>query len=115
MSFTFEIEETSACCVVSISGKFVESGNNKAILDHVTNNLDNNDSAFILDLKEMTLLNSEGISVLVRIVNMVNDAKGRVVFVNVPSQIDELLSVIKLNSVFIIKNDLKEGLEYLKA
>lgn len=115
MSFTFEIEEQSHCCVISIEGKFVESGNNKAILNHVSTNLESGHSAFILDLKGMSLLNSEGISMLVRIVNMVNGEKGQVVFVHVPEQIDELLSVIKLNSVFIIKSDLNEGLDYLKA
>jgi anti-sigma B factor antagonist len=115
MSFKFDIEEQAVCCVISISGRFVETGNNKVLLEKVSVNLADNHTKFLLDLNGMTLLNSEGINLLVRIVNMVNDNKGQVVFTNVPDQIGELLSVIKLNSVFIIKADLKEGLEFLKA
>lgn len=115
MSFTFDIEEQAVCCVISISGRFAETGNNKVLLEKVAVNIAENHSKFLLDLEGMTLLNSEGINLLVRIVNMVNDSKGQIVFTNVPDQIGELLSVIKLNSVFIIKEDLKEGLEFLKA
>ncbi|MFT4678151.1 MAG: anti-anti-sigma factor [Flavobacteriales bacterium] len=115
MSFTFDIEAQAARCVISISGRFMEAGNNKVLLEKVAMNIKENHTNFLLDLEDMTLLNSEGINLLVRIVNMVNDNKGQIVFTNVPDQIGELLSVIKLNSVFIIKEDLKQGLEFLKA
>ncbi|MCB0760740.1 MAG: STAS domain-containing protein [Flavobacteriales bacterium] len=114
MSFHFHIEERQACCVISIEGKFVDRGNEKNILEEFDGSLAEGQRDFILDMKGMQLLNSEGINVLVRIVNIANGKKARIVFVHVPDHIEELLHVIKLNSVFIIKADLQDGLEYLK-
>lgn len=54
----------------------------------------------IIDLQRIKHMNSMGLSLLIRIFNVCNQKKGKVVLVNPSEQVDKLLSITKLDKVF---------------
>ena len=68
---------------------------------------DNN--KFLVDMKELRHINSSGLGVLITLLTRSRKAGGDVVLANLPANIQNLLLITKLNSIFKIANSLEEG------
>lgn len=113
MAFEYRDEVLENCLVISFRGRFIDNHLDKNMIDKVEESIADDMTNFILDLEGLEYLNSTGINSLVRILSLVNRAKGHVVVVSVPPRISELLKVIKLNSVFSTAADRQSGLIHI--
>ena len=114
MAFSYENKHESNFSLYSLEGRFIESTKDMTLVNDVIEELALRNANLILNLDKMAYINSEGINALVRIVKETNNSGQKVVFVNVPKRVMELLQVIKLNSVFTIRKSLEEGILYLE-
>lgn len=114
MAFEYQDEVVENSMVISFKGRFVDNQLDRDMIVQVEASIDNGIRNFILDLKGLEYLNSTGINSLVKILALVNRVSGRVLVVSVPTRINELLEVIKLNSVFETAEDRDAGLTKLK-
>ncbi|MCG6162405.1 STAS domain-containing protein [Leptospira bandrabouensis] len=66
---------------------------------------------FIIDLKKVPFINSAGLGMFLNIYKHIDGLKGRMVFTNLNSDIENLMEITKLASIFEIYKTLEEALE----
>ena len=66
---------------------------------------------FIIDLKKVPFINSAGLGIFLNIFKHVDSLKGRMVFANLNSDVENLMEITKLASVFEIFKTSDEALE----
>jgi anti-anti-sigma factor len=113
MSFSFEKSNVSSCVVFSFSGRILEADSIDDVINTVKSEVLMGTKCFIMDMAGVELLNSIGIGMLVRTVKAVNESGGKIIFTSVPEKIQELLRIIKLNSVMDIAPTVEEGARIL--
>ncbi|MFZ6051914.1 STAS domain-containing protein [Halocola ammonii] len=115
MPFSFHSDTVANCRVFHFKGSFIDSSDDRQLVNEFHELLDEGEKSFIFDFKDLEYINSSGINELVKMVNRVNQSKGNLVFVAVPEKIQELLKIIKLNSVLTIRESIDEGVAAIKA
>lgn len=113
MSDQFEMYTESTCSVFKLKGRFVEDDSHKEFFNEIKDACEAGNKKFIIDLTELTYINSSGINLLVKLVKYLNAEEGQIVFTGVPENINELLTIIGLNAVFAIEPSIEEGLQQL--
>ncbi|WCL50255.1 STAS domain-containing protein [Leptospira sp. GIMC2001] len=66
---------------------------------------------FIIDLKKVPFINSAGLGTFLNIYKHIDGLNGRIVFANLNSDIENLMEITKLASIFEIYKTLEEALE----
>ena len=66
---------------------------------------------FIIDLKKVPFINSAGLGIFLNIYKHVDGLEGRMVFANLNSDIENLMEITKLASIFEIFKTADEALE----
>lgn len=66
---------------------------------------------FIIDLKKVPYINSAALGVFLNIFKHVDYLKGRIVFASLNSDIENLMEITKLTSVFEIFKSVEEAME----
>jgi anti-sigma B factor antagonist len=66
---------------------------------------------FVIDLSQLKLMNSVGLSFLIAVLTKSRNAGGETIITSVSDKISQLLTITKLNSIFIVCDNLEEGLE----
>lgn len=66
---------------------------------------------FIIDLKKVPFINSAGLGVFLNIFKHIDSLKGRMVFASLNSDIENLMEITKLTSIFEIYKNTEEALE----
>ncbi|MBE7437594.1 MAG: STAS domain-containing protein [Spirochaetales bacterium] len=66
---------------------------------------------FIIDLKKVPFINSAALGVFLNIFKHVEQMKGRIVFSGLNSDVENLMEITKLSSVFEIFKNTEEALE----
>jgi anti-anti-sigma regulatory factor len=68
----------------------------------------------LLSLRDVTLLNSRGIGMLLKLNRAMKDAGGRMVLVDVPTSVQQVLRYMKLDDVLAIAGSEQEAEEMLR-
>jgi len=66
---------------------------------------------FIIDLKKVPFINSAGLGIFLNIFKHVDSLKGRMVFANLNSDIENLMEITKLASIFEIFKNTDEAMD----
>ncbi|MDX1959308.1 MAG: STAS domain-containing protein [Leptospiraceae bacterium] len=66
---------------------------------------------FIIDLKKVPFINSAGLGIFLNIYKHVDSLKGRMVFASLNSDIENLMEITKLASIFEIYKNTEEALD----
>jgi anti-sigma B factor antagonist len=66
---------------------------------------------FIIDLKKVPFINSAGLGAFLNIHKHIDGMKGRLVFANLNSDIENLLEITKLASIFEVYKTLEEAVD----
>ncbi len=66
---------------------------------------------FIIDLKKVPFINSAGLGIFLNIFKHVDSLKGRLVFASLNSDIENLMEITKLASIFEIYKNTEEALD----
>ena len=108
MTFEYEIQEAGEI-KITLKGRLLEKSQALDLLQDVERLLGQNKILFIIDLKEMEYMNSTGLNVLINILTVVKNKGGQLRLVNLPSRLEKLLLVTKLNSIFEIETSKEQS------
>lgn len=97
----FEREEGSL--IVMLEEK-VAFENSNDIKEEIKSKITNDINTLILDMKNITFIDSSGIGILISLLKVMNESKGDMVLKNIPRIVDRVLTITKLDSFFHIAN-----------
>ena len=103
MGLTFsECLENDDFCIICFEGKLVDSTELEELANLVKTRILEKKNYFIIDLGEVSYINSNGLGVLVQLLTKIRNNGGELYISNVSKKIDELLVTTKLKSIFTI-------------
>lgn len=95
----FEREEGSL--IVMLEEK-VAFENSNDIKEEIKSKITNDINTLILDMKNITFIDSSGIGILISLLKVMDESKGDMVLKNIPRIVDRVLTITKLDSFFHI-------------
>lgn len=112
MSFTYSIVPKEGYAVIHLHGALLSSFEAKPFLEelHETRKTINR---FVVDLKELKHMSSEGLGVLIQILTKARNAGGEAVIINLSTELQQLFIITKLNSIFTIAKDVRSAVKIL--
>lgn len=113
MSFIFKSETKKGVHIFYLEGELIERFQAKELMESADELISLNQVKIILDVKDLKYLNSSGLSILVNLFTKCRNAGGELIIAELSPKVKELLIVSKLNTIFTVKNSLKEALEYI--
>ena len=106
-----KITTKSEVNIVRIEGP-IKSGNEYELAEKMEKYIKPNQAPkFIIDLKKVPFINSAALGVFLNIFKHVDYLKGRIVFAGLNTDIENLMEITKLTSVFEIFKTVDEALE----
>lgn len=86
---------------------------NKQVLTKVEEYIADGYNEFIIDLSALKIINSIGLSFLIAALTKARSAGGEVLIVNLLPEVEKLLAITKLKSIFTVFTTVEEALAYL--
>ncbi len=105
VKFQTTTRQVGETVVIGISGRITVGEGNVALREKVRNLVDSGKKHIILNLEQVSYVDSSGLGELVRIHTTIRSREGELKLVNLSKQVDELLQITKLLSVFDIHKD----------
>jgi anti-sigma B factor antagonist len=109
MNYSFENSQTVV--ILKITDALLAYHHQAQILDELKEWIANDHVNFIIDLANLSAINSTGLNVLVSVLTQARNAGGDVVLANLPEHLSKLLVITKLNSIFTICRSIEEAKE----
>jgi anti-sigma B factor antagonist len=100
MSFKVSQRKTDDVTVLDVSGRIVLGEQTTDLLHTLKNLASGGEKKILLNLAEVTYVDSAGLGALVRSHTAVTDQEGRLKLLNVPAKVQTLLKITKLNNLF---------------
>jgi len=75
--------------------------------------IENGINKFIINLKDIEIINSSNLNVLIKSFTLIRNSGGEMYIVNISDKINQVLILTKLNSVLNIATSIKNALEHL--
>jgi anti-sigma B factor antagonist len=111
MSFSYFIkDETATTAVISFEGNLMEKYEAADLLDDVDDQIDSGRNNFILDFAQLKFLSSSGLGVVLSILTRSRKNSGDVILLNVTEKLKSLLTITRLDHVFLTAGNLTEAL-----
>jgi anti-sigma B factor antagonist len=101
--------------VLSLKGTLLADVQTREILQSASELIQDGDVLFVVDLKDLKFINSSGLGMLLTLLTKCRKAGGEVVLANVPEQVNNLLVITKLVSIFKTANSVSEAIGLLSA
>jgi len=112
LSQAIKIEDRSGVSIVHVEGALTPIEDD-TLVSTVRRLLGKDRAQVILDLKDVTFMNSNGIGDLVRITAQANSQGGRVVMANASPFVSGVFSTTKLDQFFEVCGDIETALDRL--
>lgn len=106
----FTITKQDKVQVLDLKGSLLADVQSKDILQAVSDHIQNGDVYFVIDLKDLKFINSSGLGMMLTILTKLRKAGGDVVLANVPEQVNNLLVITKLQSIFKNSDSVEEAI-----
>jgi anti-sigma B factor antagonist len=101
--------------VLTLKGTLLADVQTREILQSASELIQDGDVLFVVDLKDLKFINSSGLGMLLTLLTKCRKAGGEVVLANVPEQVNNLLVITKLVSIFKTANSVSEAIGLLSA
>lgn len=111
----YQFEQQDGIDVLSVSGNVLTGIHNSEILGIITEMIKNGSKGIVIKLGEVKFINSNGLNLLLNTLTKYRKAEGEIVLAHVPSELERLLNMTKLNSIFISRPTVDEAISYLKS
>ena len=105
MSMKLTTREVSGVTVVDLSGKITLGEGGATLRDEVRKLLAKGQKKIVLNLGEVSYIDSSGLGELVSAYTAVKNAGGELKLLNLTSKVRDLLVITKLVTVFDVKDD----------
>ena len=113
MTFEYNASKTDNINIFTLKGELIDREQAAALLNQVDEAIKINENKVLLDLSELKYINSSGLSIFLNILTRTRKSGGDVAICAVNKKITELMVITKLNSVFNVRENTKEGLALL--
>ena len=110
MSLKFRIREVDSVIVADLIGRITVGEDCKRLRDLVRNHIENGHKRILLNLADVTYIDSTGIGELVSAYTAVSNRGGQLKLLNLTKKVHDLLQITKLYTVFDIRNDEGESI-----
>ena len=114
MEFNFTVSNENGTQVIALQGKLLEKEQADKLIAEVDHQINSGNNELVLDLEKLIYLNSTGLNVMISLLTKTRNAGGELLIANIPEKINKLFIVTKLNTVFIVINDLEEAAAIFK-
>ncbi len=114
MTFDYRIEDKDGIQIIHLTGKLLGREATANLTSEVENLVAQGKYYLIINLEQLTHMNSSGLGILIHFLTKARNAGGELVVVKVPPVIEKLLIITKLNNVFSQEDDLTAAVELLK-
>lgn len=105
MSATINTRQNGDVCILDVSGKITLGDGSVAIRDAVKKLVADGTKKIVLNLGEVTYIDSSGIGELVSAFTSVSNTGGNLKLLNLTKRVQDLLQITKLYTVFEVFND----------
>jgi len=112
MDYSFKSSEEVE--ILTLTGNMLSPTDNTEVLDHVKQRIEKGNKNFVIDLRGVKFINSNGLGLLINVLTKSRKAGGDTVLASVPEELSRLLAMTKLNSIFTSVNTTEEALSQLK-
>jgi anti-sigma B factor antagonist len=111
----YNFEKNGPVDILTVQGNVLTGVYNAEIIEKVSLLIRDGSKKMIVRLGEVKFINSNGLNLLLNILTKYRKASGEIVLANVPEELDKLLVMTKLNSIFISRNTIEEATAYLNG
>jgi anti-sigma B factor antagonist len=108
-SMKYTIKEEKGLVILALTGNIMGGPEATEINDLINRFIDEKKIKIVIDLKNVQLMNSSGLGILIGAVTLLKNNKGGLRLVQVPDKVLALLKTTKLNSVFQICSTVEEA------
>ena len=115
MPFELSSSKAGSITLVELHGTIIAADDREWLHDVMQGFLDAGGTNFILDLGEITYIDSTGIGGLFEVLKMASSEGGCVKLVHLTKRIHDVLQITRLSGVFEIYDDLQKALESFEA
>jgi anti-sigma B factor antagonist len=105
MSATINARQNGDVCLLDVSGKITLGDGSVVIRDAVKKLVADGTKKIVLNLGEVTYIDSSGIGELVSAFTSVSNTGGNLKLLNLTKRVQDLLQITKLYTVFEVFND----------
>lgn len=113
MSFSYSISKEEEVVIIYLEGNLIANHQIDDLQNELDFQLNDEGLKLVLDLSKMEYMNSTGLGVLIHIFTQVRNNGGEVILVNIPENINKLLLITKLNSIFNVEETLADAKKIL--
>ena len=114
MNFEFlSIEGYPKITEVKVKGVLIGHHQLNELLPVISEYIENEQIFYILNLAELEMVNSTGLSIFITLLTKSRNAGGEVILCNMPEQLSKLLVITKLHTIFMVQKNMEEAIEYM--
>ena len=110
---TIRVEDCDGVKVLHVQGELTGGDGKSELVDSVTDLLSGPNARIVLDLSEVSYMNSAGLGDVVRLVAQANVQEARVVLANLSAYMTGVVEMTKLNQFFEIYPSSEDALKVL--
>ncbi len=110
MSMKATVRQVDSVTVVDVSGRITLGEACKQLRDVIREQLGKGHKSLLLNLAEVTYIDSSGIGELVSAYTAVSSQGGQLKLLNLTKKVHDLLQITKLYTVFDVRNDEAEAI-----
>ena len=111
----YSFDSSNGTEVITLSGNMLSTTENVDVLEHVKQKIEAGKNQFIINLNDVKFINSNGLGLLINILTKSRKAGGDTVLASVPDELNRLLAMTKLNSIFVSTGSLEDAHAHLKS
>lgn len=116
MSLEYKITaHTSGVKIINLAGKILANDNVDDIQLEIEEQLKKQEKLFVLDISEVSYIDSSGLNFFLRIFTKIRNKAAEVIFCAPSTAVIQLLKISKLDSVFTVCANQEEALNLLIA
>lgn len=101
--------------VVTLSGNLLGESDSETLVETISEYIENKKIHFIFDVEKLVYINSTGLSILISSLTKSRNAGGDLALVNIQSQLESLLKITKLESIFPNYSSKEDALKKIKG
>ena len=101
--------------ILDLSGRIILGGGSDVLRDQIRDLLDKNEKKILLNLGDITYIDSSGIGELVSAFTTVRSQGGELKLLNLPKKVHDLLQITKFFTIFDIKDVKDDEASAVKA
>lgn len=113
--FTYSISEQDGLRLIRVGGRLMQRDEADNLIFEFGTMFDNGENTFLIDLSDLELISSSGLSLIIGMLTKTRNAGGDLAICGVSAKVRELLIMTRLDSVFKIHGSVEEAIGHFNS